>query len=279
MKIKKFLLYLLVAAPAYTHISCEQTTSDHAITIFVHGTTPIRKFLQYTPIRSRIYCPQGLSLIKNLPMHYHFHTMAQGFVDRNSQLYSLDQFYIFGWKSEQVYNSTRMQSAKNLVQALQVVVDTYYKQHHIIPTIRLIGFSHGGNVILNTANYLPLQVADEQINVEAWLFGTPVQQINQQCVNSPYFKKIHSIYSKKDWIQRMDPQALQNKKCRKNYFWSDRTFNEHSSCIQVNFTVNYQPISHSYYRCIFKHFPTIQQLIQEQSHNINSGMIAINLEI
>ncbi len=204
--------------------------------------------------------------------------MAQGFVDRNQHLYSLDQLYIFGWRSEHVYNSMRMQAAKDLVYALELLVHKYHKEHNVIPAIRLIGFSHGGNVILHTANYLPLLINNKQINVEAWLFGTPVQQINHELVNSDNFQKVYSIYSKKDWLQRMDPQGLYNKKCRKKYFWSNRTFDPQYRCIQANFTVNNKAISHSYYRCIFKHFPKIQTLVEDKSKNLHSTMITINLE-
>ncbi|MDP3788393.1 MAG: hypothetical protein Q8Q60_03720 [Candidatus Chromulinivorax sp.] len=280
MNSKKLLLSLGIIASFFTYTQCEQTTSNHTITVFVHGTFPIRKCLQYVPgARSLIYCPQGLSLAKKLPKSYHFHKLAQGCVDLNPHLYALDQFYTFGWKSEHVYDTTRMQAAKNLVIELQKLVTTYYHKHKTIPKIQLLGFSHGGNVVLHTANYLPLFVNNQQVEVTAWIFGTPVQRVNQELVNSTNFHKVYSIYSKKDWIQRMDPQGLQDKKYTKDSFWSDRTFKPESSCIQANFTVNGKPICHTYYRCIFKYFPTIQHLVEEKSGDMHSGMIDINLEI
>lgn len=274
----KFLLFTLCLS-LFTLVQSEKTTPDHTITVFIHGTFSFRKIVQYSPFRSLIYTQPGLHLATELPVNYHFHKMAQGFVDNNPTLYSLDQIYVFGWKSEHIYHSTRMQAAQDLVTALQSLATRYHKQHDVIPTIRLIGFSHGGNVVLNTANYLPLIVNNKSIMVEAWLFGTPVQQINQHYINSKHFHKVYAIHSTKDWLQRMDPQGLRDKKCRKNHFWSDRMFDPASSCIQATFTVNNQPISHSYYRYILKHFPTIQQQIETQSHELKSGMIAVNLEI
>ena len=275
---KHFLVYFLVFFATFTRTMCQETTADHTITVFVHGTFPVRKILQYSPGRFLIYCPQGLSLAKNLPKNYHFYKMAQGCVDLDPQRYSFDQFYIFGWKSEHVYHSTRMQAAADLVKSLQKLVNDYYAKHHTIPKIQLIGFSHGGNVVLNTANYLPLIVENKQVVIEAWLFGTPVQQANQASVNSPNFNKIYSIYSEKDWLQRMDPQGLYNKKCRKNNFWSDRMFDLQHQCMQVKFTVNSKPISHSYYRCIFKYLPKIQRIVEEKATNSQSKMIDVNLE-
>jgi hypothetical protein len=273
-----YLIYFLIFLSIPMQIMCEKTTINHTITIFVHGTFPARKFLQYTPIRSLLYCPQGLSLAKNLPQNYHFHKIAQGCVNEDPQLYSLHQFYIFGWKSEYINNATRMQAAANLVKQLQILVNNYNAQHNIIPKIQLIGYSHGGNVALNTAHYLPLKIKDKPIEIEVWLFATPVQQINQALVNSCYFTKVYSIYSKKDWLQRMDPQGLQDKKYKKKYFWSDRIFDPTYRCIQVSLTINNKSIGHTYYRCIFKYFPRIKNLIEKESQNLTSSMITVDFK-
>ncbi len=274
-----FLLYFVIFSSIFAPIIGKQTTSDHTITVFVHGTFPVRKILQYSPGRSLIYCPQGLSLAKNLPKNYHFYKLAQGCVHNNPKLYSFDQFYIFGWKSEHVYHHTRMQAACDLVKELQLLVDNYYLEHSIVPRIRLIGFSHGGNVVLNTAHYLPLRVNHTKVDVEAWLFGTPVQQDNKDYVNSENFTKVYSFYSESDWIQRMDPQGLRNKKHRKNNFWSDRMFDVTDRCVQIKLTINGQAISHTYYRCIFKHFAKIQELVKQQAYDLDNKTLAINLEI
>lgn len=262
----------------HTIMPAETTTVDHAITIFVHGTYPGRKILQYSWGRFLTYCPQGLSLAKELPEHYHFHLMAKGCVDLNPSLYSLDQFYIFGWTSERVYDAVRAQAAADLTIALQNLVDNYYKKHKVIPKIRLLGFSHGGNVVLHTANYLPLFVLGQKIEVEAWIFGTPIQHANKHLVNSKNFSKVYSFYSKKDWLQRMDPQGLRHAKIDMKHFWSDRMFDLTDRCIQIELTVNGKSISHVYYRSIFKYFPMIQQMAQQQSQEIYAGCIAVDLK-
>ena len=274
---KRIIFAFLLSTFHITTAIPQQTTPDHTITIFVHGTFPIRKVLQFSPGRSLIYAHQGLNLAKDLPKNYHFHKMAQECTRLNPQSYALDQFYIFGWKSEKVYDSTRKQAAQDLVQELQKLVNAYYLEHHVIPNVQLIGFSHGGNVVLHTANYLPLMVQNKKVEVEAWIFGTPVQQVNCDLVNSKNFSKVYSFYSKKDWIQRMDAQGLYNKKLRKTHFWSDRMFDENSQCIQVEFTVNNQSIGHAYYRCIFKYLPTIQELVESKSCGLQSGCIAVDL--
>lgn len=274
---KKIIFALFCMTLDLSAATQEQTTTDHTITVFVHGTYPVGKLLRISPGRPLIYCPKGLSLAKDLPKCYQFHKMVQGCVDLNNQLYSFDQFYVFGWKSEKVYDSVRKQAAQDLVTDLQKLVKEYYKKHGIQPSVRLIGFSHGGNVLLHTAQFLPLMINQNKLNVEVWLFGTPVQQINCDFINSKNFTKVYSIYSQTDWIQRMDPQGLYTKKIRKTHFWSDRMFDTDSQCIQVNFTVNGKSIGHVQYISIFKYFASIQELIEQQVTKYDSKLISIDL--
>lgn len=263
----------------YFIVSNHTTTQDHSITIFVHGTYLMRKVLQYSPCRQLMYCPQGLTLAKDLPSHYHFSKVAHGCVACDKNLYSVDQFYVFGWESEHVSDAVRNRSAKILVEQMYEVIVDYYIRHNVIPKVRLIGYSHGGNVILHTANYIPLYADMQDIDIEVWLFGTPVQVINHDLVNSDCFKDVYSIYSKKDIVQTLDPQGLRHRKLTKNHFWSGRTFCENSRSIQVDFTVNGQAINHSYYNLIFQHFPKIKKLIEERSAHLEAGMIAVDFKI
>lgn len=272
-------IFILLIIFFHTNLPAQAPNKDHTITVFVHETFPMRKLLHHTPGKPLVYTEQGLCLAKKLPSNYHFYKIAQGCIELNSHDYGWDRFYTFGWKSEKILNRVRKNAAKDLVHALAQVVDSYYVQHGVHPSIRLIGFSHGGNVILHTANYLPLVHNTIKIDVEAWIFGTPIQQANHDCVNQGKFTQCYSFYSEKDWIQRIDPQGLCNKKIRKDHFWSDRTFNKDASCIQVKFTVNDKPISHIYYRSIFKYFPIIEQITQSQSDGLQSGMIAVDVKI
>jgi hypothetical protein len=152
-------------------------------------------------------------------------------------------------------------------------------RHDVIPKIRLIGYSHGGNVILHTANYIPLYADLQDVEIEAWLFGTPVQVVNHDLVNSECFNAIYSIYSKKDIVQKIDPQGLRHRNLTKNHFWSDRTFCQYSRSIQVDFTVNGQAIGHSYYNLLFQYFPKIKKLIEEQSAHLEAGMISVDFKL
>lgn len=280
MNFIKKLSALLWCIALATELVPAQEHANHTITVYIHGTYPARKYLQHVPgVRSLTYCPQGLSKAQDLPNGYHFKKLAQGCVDYNPGYYSFDRFYLFGWPSEHVTHNARLQAAANLMQELQTLVNNYYQEFQVIPQIQLVGFSHGGNVILNTALCEPLMIDTTKVIVNAWIFGTPVQEVNEHLINSQNFTNVYSIYSKSDWIQRMDPQGLRDKKCRKRHFWSDRTFNSQSICTQVHLTVNNKSISHSYYRCILKYLPKIQNLVAKELQNIHTKMININLEV
>lgn len=278
MKIYGVILFLLCMESLFA--SNPGTTQDHSITIFVHGTYLLRKILQYSICRQQMYCPQGLTLAKNLPQHYHFYKMAQGCVACDKSAYHVDQFYIFGWSSEHVSDDIRKQAASILVEQIYEVVVDYYIRYDVMPKVRLIGYSHGGNVILHMADFLPLYADMYEVEFEAWLFGTPVQVVSHDLVNSDCFTRVYSIFSQKDAVQRMDPQGLRDRKLTKQNFWSNRTFCPYARCVQVDFTVNGQAMGHSYYNEIFQYFPKIKKLIEEKSgHLEQGGMITVDFKI
>ncbi|AXK60526.1 hypothetical protein [Candidatus Chromulinivorax destructor] len=269
---KKIWMMLLLVGYELPLISVGQPTEDHSITIFVHGTYLMRKLFQYSHYRPLMYCPQGLSLAKDLPDYYHFNKMAKGCMHCDCKSYNMDQFYVFGWKSEHVNDYTRNNSARDLVDQLYKVVTDYYTEHQVIPKVRLLGYSHGGNVVLNMANHLPYY---PDIEMEVWLFGTPVQQVNHNQVYTHCFKKIYSVYSKKDWIQVVDPQGIKNKNAN---FWSGRTFEENAPCIQVEILVNGKGIAHDYYNQLFQLFPKIKQAVDSQAGDMENGMITVDFK-
>jgi hypothetical protein len=104
-----------------------------------------------------------------------------------------------------------------------------------------------------------------------------VQQINKSFVNCPYFSKVYSFYSSKDWLQRLDPQGLYTLPINFHKFWSDRTFDLADRCIQVQFHVQHQAISHMDYRSLFSYFPYIQTLVEEKTQEANNQHIVLNL--
>lgn len=275
-------LFILFLSMITLSMNAERTTQDHSITIFVHGTYPVRRFLYALPDRLKglMYCPQGLSLAKDLPNNFHFRKLAIGCCDLDSKNFSLDQFYTFGWTSEKIYHHVRDKAAKSLVQEVQKLCLQYYQEYKVIPKLRLIGFSHGANVVINTADYLPIVVGNGEVKVEAWLFGVPVQEVNKIKVDSSNFDEIYSVYSESDWVQRMDPQGIRYTKLLKSkIFWSDRRFEGSSKIKEINFTVNGKSIGHVIYRTIFKYFPLIKKSAEQQFAQKETRHIQVDLKV
>ena len=279
-KITSIFFLLLCDTALHIHVFAQANMlNHHTITVFIHGTSIARRMMNISPFKPNVFCPQGLTLAKELPQEYRYYKIAQSCADLNQKQYPLESFYIFGWRSESFNHRVRMKAAKNLMVSLQNVITEYYHKNKVIPFVRLIGFSHGGNVVLNSAHFAPLMINEKPVAVEAWLVATPIQRVNHDLVNHEHFKKVYSIYSKKDWLQRIDPQGIFNKKVRKTHFWSDRTFDQGAQCIQVKFTVNSKSISHTSYRPLFQYFPSIQDLIEQAAQDLDFGMIEVDFTL
>ena len=82
-------------------------------------------------------------------------------------------------------------------------VDSFRKQN-IEPKVRVIGYSHGGNVCLYTAK-VAQKAQENGLSIdELILIGMPVQSETDHLINDPMFKKIFHIYSRGDRIQKLD---------------------------------------------------------------------------
>lgn len=127
-----------------------------------------------------------------------------------------NRYYTFGW-SGLLSLKARYDDAKLFFIALEKEIALFKKQG-ISPKIRIIGYSHGGNVSLNLAaiqrDFFPQSTLfiDELI-----LVGMPVQHETAQHANSPIFGSIYNIYSRADRVQTLDLFST-------HAFFSNRTF-------------------------------------------------------
>lgn len=128
-------------------------------------------------------------------------------------------YYTFGWKGI-LHIYTRYEAAKVLYKQLLQELDRLKSLGVDNPKIRIITFSHGGNVALNLAAVQrdvpefykrPLTI-DNLI-----MFAAPVQKATADLTRSRIFKKIYHFYSANDQVQTMDFTAP-------NQWFSKRTF-------------------------------------------------------
>ncbi len=136
-----------------------------------------------------------------------------------SKHYGIDRknyYYTYGWTGL-LSAKSRFKDAKKLFLALEQEVKRL-RAENLNPRIRLMGYSHGGNVNLNIAAVRQKEfphsslVIDEVVNI-----GTPVITDSDFLINDPMFKRIFHLYSMTDRVQPLDFFAPKQ-------FFSDRMF-------------------------------------------------------
>lgn len=127
--------------------------------------------------------------------------------------------YTFGW-SGMLNHEKRIGESVRLLSELEPLVKRLRKKYPGL-RIRIMSHSHGSNVALNlaVANGLRTQSVDFVID-ELIMFGTPVICESEPCICSPIFKSIYHIYSRGDYVERIDifssrhiPQRLFSMSC------------------------------------------------------------------
>jgi pimeloyl-ACP methyl ester carboxylesterase len=147
--------------------------------------------------------------------------------------YTKNSYYTFGW-SGLLSPSARYNDSINLLQTLSKELEENYWKHGIFPKIRLIGYSHGGNVCLNIA--AARQNTDPQSSIsidELILVGVPIQTETDYLSNDPIFKKIYHFFSQTDRIQRIDFFSF-NRVFSRRYFRNSNNFRVPNKLMQID---------------------------------------------
>ncbi len=236
--------------------------SDVTITVWVHGTYPVMNALtaKNSPFRSWTYTEKGLSLAKKLPYNYYFRKLAYECCDRNPDEFNVDHFYTYGWYSSKMRPGHRRAEGERFYQALKQLLTEYKIKYNTI-TLRLVGVSHGGNVVLHSVKYMPFDI--DGVEVELVLIATPIQESNREFVNNPCIKRTYSFYSDADWIQRIDAQIFHHDAPHGCPMWSGRMFKKTDRVIQIRLKIDGQFIGHNKYRSIVKYLPEMLTLVDE----------------
>lgn len=138
-------------------------------------------------------------------------------------------YYTFGW-SGLLSRFHREEEAKDLYSELSSEVERL-KKEGVNPKIRLVAWSHGGNLILNMANL----ICDHKYNFyvdELIMLGTPIQKETDVLTDSPLFKKIYNFYSMSDIAQKVDLISTQHLFCHRR-FADRRDFSVPDKIVQV----------------------------------------------
>lgn len=150
-------------------------------------------------------------------------------------------YYTFGWSGLLSPTSRYADSIKLLNELTNELQEKYWKQG-IFPKIRLIGYSHGGNVCLNIAAARQNTNPQSPISIdELILVGVPIQTETDYLANDPIFKKIYHFFSQADRIQRIDFFSF-NRVFSRRYFRNSNNFRVPKKLMQIDmkFTRNAQ---------------------------------------
>lgn len=210
-------------------------SQEHWITIFVHGILSVKPYLNFTNITrfmkddiANSSYERCIEKIRKEPYFHQHHPMqalglhkidcaigtpgatASCFAGLYDYIWQLNahkdaynEYYTFGWSG---LLSSKMRSLESEVfyHNLKTLLEDYHAQGKN-PKVRIIGYSHGGNVVLGLA-MVDLQQGDFgkiAIN-ELILLGMPVIQETDHLINHPMFEKIYHFYSPADRVQRID---------------------------------------------------------------------------
>lgn len=218
------------------------TTSDQKqlqqetwLTIFVHGIMSIRPHLTLSnfmnfmrdDISNTVYS-KTVELMRQ-DRYFHLNQAMQEFGLQKINLFDLSKenvttavasiydemtklsgapqannyYYTFGW-SGLLSPTVRYKEGENLFNNIVKELNTFWEQN-IYPKVRLIGYSHGGNICLNLAAIRQDKYPLSPLTIdELILLGCPVQTETDYLVTDQIFKKIYHIYSQADRIQRID---------------------------------------------------------------------------
>jgi hypothetical protein len=265
MNIKK-IYFLLLLAQSNTFL-----TQECWVTIFIHGSFSLRPHLtignivkmlndtieesvyyRSTEINRRdpfFYKNQamaGLGLHK-IDLHHPHNNAAAPILAASFEEISRytghaisDHYYTFGW-SGLVSNKLRYLESAFLHQDLEKLIKKL-KDSGLQPKIRLIGYSHGGNLALQLgALHTTKAISDQFFIDELWLLGTPIQVETDYLINSPIFKKVYNFYSRADSVQTLDFFSFKRFFSRKK-FSKRKNFKLPEKLVQVRLRITeYEP--------------------------------------
>lgn len=245
-------------------VDVNATQPETWVTIFIHGIMSIQphltvqnvmrfvrddvhhtiysKTVEYMRLDPYFYLNQAMQEfgLKQIDLHnlqpgHATNAIAHIYNDVTKLVYPLEtnHYYTFGWSGLLSPTSRYADSVRLLEQLTDELQENYWK-HGIFPKIRLVGYSHGGNVCLNIAaarqNFYP----HSPISIdELILVGVPIQTETDYLASDPIFKKIYHFFSQKDRIQRIDFFSF-NRVFSRRYFRNSNNFKVPKKLMQID---------------------------------------------
>ena len=208
------------------------------VTVWIHGT----KLFTNKIFPTFFYSKPGLFHVSEYAFENHLRKLGDWLYEFSPEEFPFEHVYQFGWSGD-LSVKARENAARELSDALAVLMYNYKEKYDLEPNLTLITHSHGGNVALNLAKFNKEYKIDRLI-----LLACPVQKETKNLVSSDLFKKVYSLYSSLDSIQVLDPQGLQyktkNEQDAMAPFFSQREFESVSNLKQGKVKLHGRGIAH-----------------------------------
>ena len=224
-----------------------EISSQPIITVWIHGTTSAARRYPFNFIKKALSCPPGLYPAQELDKSYGIRKIVTILSNTDSKNFPFQHFYVFGWSGFLCFQA-RKQAAKDLYFGLEKLVREYKAKYGLIPIIKIITHSHGGNVALNLAkihNKCKNNIKKEFKIDELILLACPVQTATKKYIKDPLFNRVYSFYSYGDMIQVADPQGLYKNKSQD--IFSGHKFHKDPKLVQKHVSLYGRPIMHIEY--------------------------------
>lgn len=249
---KNYIISLfLMAGLDITTTNISSSDKPEWVTIYVHGTTTKAglKFLaKFYP--EVCYGAPGVHHINNMPEKALFRKDVEKLTSGDPKRFLADHFYTFGWSGALSFLE-REKAGKELYEGIKNLLDEYKKKYNFYPKVRVMTFSHGGNVALNMVSHLPF-FKEEHIYLELLIVACPVQKVTEHLIEHPEIDFIYTIASTRDVMQVADFYKFNKKR-----YFPERFFKtSKNNCCQMKVLVNNRGLGHlDLLRSFIMHIP------------------------
>ncbi len=248
---KKITLFIVIFLSFFKQTIEASCINPVTVTIYVHGTTTALglKFLSkfYTDVS---FGEQGLHHISKMVPDALLKKDIELLQELDPNRFCVDHFYTFGW-SGKLQDKAREADGKKLYDDIKILLKQYKRTYGFYPAVRLLTFSHGGNVALHMVKHLPF-FTDQEIDVELVLVAVPVQKTTSKLIEHPCITKSYVISSTRDLIQLVDVYTYDKKRHFPKRFFDTQA----SNCHQIEVKINNRGLGHiDLMRSFMMHLP------------------------
>lgn len=246
-----------------THISQAFFKAPEYVTIYVHGTTTAFGLKLLSKFCKDVAFGQpGIHHIDELPAESLLRQDALILQNADSLRFDVQHYYTFGWSGKLSFKA-REKDGLFLYQEIQKLLMNYQKKYGFYPKLRILTFSHGGNVALNMVQHLPF-FNNQKVHLELVIVACPVQKVTQSLIEHECVDKSYVISSSRDLLQVVDCYSYGKKiniPCR--FFPTTK-----QNCHQIKVSINDRGLGHiDLMRSFMVHLPDVLHFADQQSQD------------